>query len=111
MNDRFSKGDIVSYPYLWRWQHDEGREHGEKNRPVCLILAVKDHQGKTHVLLLPISGTPPYPGQAALEIPPLELRRARLSMFKRGWIVVSDATTTSSKRRTTSMSIRSRAVD
>ncbi|WP_245419976.1 hypothetical protein [Phyllobacterium salinisoli] len=90
MTDRFGKGDIVGYPYLWRWQEEEGREHGEKDRPVCLILSKRDDKGNTHVLLLPISATPPFEGQAALEIPTLELQRAKLSTFKRGWITVSE---------------------
>lgn len=40
--------------------------------------------------MLPISSTPPYEGQTALEIPALELQRAKLSTFKRGWITVSE---------------------
>lgn len=90
MTDRFSRGDIVSYPYLWRWQEGNGREHGEKDRPVCLILSISDPKGHSHVLLLPISSTPPYGGQSAIEIPDLELRRAKLSSFKQGWITVSE---------------------
>ncbi|MDI6836453.1 hypothetical protein [Ciceribacter thiooxidans] len=92
MSERFRRGDIVSYPYLWRWQIEEnpGREHGEKDRPVCLILTVTDHQGLTHILLLPISSKPPFDGQAAIEIPGLELRRAKLTGYERGWITVSE---------------------
>lgn len=91
MIDRFPNGSIISYPYLWRWQEEEGREHGEKDRPVCLAITVADsRQNVTHMVILPISGTPPFQGQAALEIPPLEIRRAGLSMFKRGWITVGE---------------------
>lgn len=42
MTDRFENGSIVKYPYLWRWQAEEGREHGEKDRPVCLAMAMPD---------------------------------------------------------------------
>lgn len=91
MSDRFPNGAIVSYPYLWRWQAEEGREHGEKDRPVCLALTVPDpRQNITHLVILPISGTLPRNDQTALEIPDLELRRAGLSVFKRGWITVSE---------------------
>lgn len=91
MNNRFSNGSIINYPYLWRWQHDEGREHGEKDRPVCLALTMPDlRQNLTHLVILPISTKPPFEGQIALEIPSLELRRAGLSMFRRGWITVSE---------------------
>lgn len=91
MSDHFTNGSIVSYPYLWRWQAEQGREHGEKDRPVCLALTAHDAQREiTHLVILAISGTPPYEGQTALEIPPLEIRRAGLSSFKRGWITVSE---------------------
>lgn len=76
MNSRFTNGSIVNYPYLWRWQEDQGRDHGEKDRPVCLAITMPDQrQNITHLVILPISGTPPYGGQTALEIPPLEVRR------------------------------------
>lgn len=92
MNDGFRRGDIVSYPYLWRWQVEEnpGREHGEKDRPVCMILTITDRQGLTHLLLLPISSRPPFDGQDAIEIPRLELRRAKLTGYERGWITISE---------------------
>ena len=91
MTDRFQNGSIVKYPYLWRWQAEEGREHGEKDRPVCLAMAMPDpRQNVTHLVILAISGTPPKSDQIALEIPDLELRRAGLSSSKRGWITVSE---------------------
>ncbi|MBA8881875.1 hypothetical protein FHW16_005622 [Phyllobacterium myrsinacearum] len=47
---RFSSGAIVRYPYLWRWQSDKGREHGEKDRLVCLAMALPDPRQKlTHL--------------------------------------------------------------
>ncbi|WP_284773977.1 hypothetical protein [Agrobacterium sp. lyk4-40-TYG-31] len=92
MTEKFRRGDIVAYPYLWRWQNeaDPQRDHGEKDRPACMILAIKDKQGLTHILLLPISPKPPHGDQKAIEIPGLELRRAKLSSYKRGWITVSE---------------------
>lgn len=82
----------MDYPYLWRRQIEDqpDREHGEKNRLVCMILTVTDRQGLTHALLLPISSKPPFDNQSALEIPALELRRARLTGYERGWITVSE---------------------
>jgi hypothetical protein len=91
MGSDFKSGSIVSYPYLWRWQQEKGAEHGEKSRPVCLALVLPDaRQNLTHLMLLPISSTSPFAGQDAIEIPSLELRRAGLSAFKRGWITVSE---------------------
>ena len=32
-------GHVFRYSYLWHWQHLEGREEGDKDRP-CLVLAL-----------------------------------------------------------------------
>ena len=32
-------GHILRYSYLWHWQHLEGREEGDRDRP-CLVLAL-----------------------------------------------------------------------
>lgn len=91
MTDGFTNGSVVVYPYLWRWQEDEGRENAEKDRPVCLAIVVPDPGGQlNHLVILPISASPPREGQSSLEIPALEIHRAGLSMFKRGWITVSE---------------------
>ena len=91
MPDRFESGTVIDYPYLWRWQKEEGREHGEKDRPACLALVVPDRDHAiTHLMILAISSTSPNDDQFALEIPPLELRRAGLSAFMRGWISVGE---------------------
>lgn len=90
---KFRRGDIVSYPYLWRWQSaaNPTRDHGEKDRPVCMILTIRDAQGLSHILLLPISSKPSQDSQQrAIEIPKLELRRAKLTGYDRGWITVSE---------------------
>ncbi|MDV2986892.1 hypothetical protein PUR23_28100 [Methylorubrum populi] len=87
----FPSGSVITYPYLWRWQREEGRFNAPKDRPTCLAITVPDQaQGLTHLVLLAISGTPPGENQIALEIPVLELRRAGLSTLKRGWITVSE---------------------
>jgi hypothetical protein len=84
-----TSGQVVDYPYLWGWQAEAGREHGEKDRPVCLALAIREGD-VTHLILLAISGTPPRADQRTIEIPPLELRRAGLSDFKAGWLTVGE---------------------
>ncbi|WP_322996469.1 hypothetical protein [Castellaniella sp.] len=92
MSEPFRRGDVLAYPYLWRWQAEENssREHGEKERPVCMILTVTDKQGLTHMLLLPISSKQPLDERDALEIPPLEMRRAGLTHYPRGWITITE---------------------
>ena len=53
-------GWIFRYAYLWDWQHREGREEGDKDRP-CLVLAIvmTTEEGAPVVRVLPITHTPP----------------------------------------------------
>ncbi|WP_119389120.1 hypothetical protein [Taklimakanibacter lacteus] len=83
------KGSVLTYPYLWRWQSENGETEGRKDRPVCLLLAILKSD-VTHLVLLAISGTPPRSDQAALLIPALERRRAGLREWKEAWITVSE---------------------
>jgi hypothetical protein len=91
MEPSIKNGQIVRYDYLWKWQAEQGRVNAEKKRPTCLALVKHDNgTGLTHIILLAISGKPPREDQEAMEIPRLELQRAGLSTFKRGWITVSE---------------------
>ena len=84
-----ANGSVISYSYLWKWQYDRGETEGRKNRPACLVLKIP-RAGKTHLVLLAISGTPPQGDQIALSIPDLERQRAGLKDFKEAWITVSE---------------------
>lgn len=87
----FKDGHVVRYAYLWKWQSELGRTEGEKERPACVVMVIKDDvRSWTHLVVLAISGTPPKSDQTALEIPMLELKRAGLTDAKRGWITVSE---------------------
>ncbi|MBB4189062.1 hypothetical protein GGE07_005742 [Sinorhizobium terangae] len=75
MTNVFDDGEIVEYEYLWEWQAEKGRTNAEKDRPVCLAMVIRDdEQGLTHLIILPISGTPPRPDQDAMVTPSLELQ-------------------------------------
>jgi len=91
MSRRLQSGVVVNYPYLWRWQHERGRDNAEKERPVCLAIALwNEAQKLTLLVILPISGTEPLKDRRALEIPTLEIRRSGLSMFKQAWLTVDE---------------------
>ncbi|MQV49268.1 hypothetical protein [Sinorhizobium medicae] len=64
-------GHVFRYSYLWHWQHLEGREEGDKDRP-CLVLASVTtlEDGTPVVRVLPITHTPPVRADEAIEIPP-----------------------------------------
>lgn len=83
-------GDVVPYPYLWKWQDRRGETEGRKDRPVCVAVCVRARDGLTHVALLAISSRPGDAGQLTLEIPPIERRRAGLRAFKDAWVALDE---------------------
>jgi hypothetical protein len=84
-------GRIFRYAYLWEWQHQGGREEGDKDRP-CLVLAIvmTDEEGSPIVRVLPITHTPPANPVDAIEIPAAVKARLRLD-DERSWIVLIES--------------------
>ena len=82
-------GLVIRYSYLWRREHQEGREEGMKDRPCAVVLVVTDEDGEREVLVLPITHTPPYPIDA-VEIPSETKKRLGLD-GERSWIVITEA--------------------
>jgi len=83
-------GLILRYSYLWRREHLEGRDEGQKDRPCAIIAALRvDDAGDTRVLVLPITHTPPDHPALAVEIPAAVKRRLQLDEA-RSWVVLSE---------------------
>jgi hypothetical protein len=82
-------GLVIRYSYLWKSEHDEGRDEGAKDRPCAIILNVTAGDGGTRVTVLPITHTPPQNDAHALEIPFAVKRRLELD-FERSWIVLNE---------------------
>lgn len=84
-------GYVFRYSDLWYWQHVEGREEGDKDRPcVVLALVVTREDGTPVVRVLPITHSPPADSEAAIEIPAAVKARLRLDA-ERSWIVLSES--------------------
>ncbi|ANM12916.1 MULTISPECIES: hypothetical protein [unclassified Rhizobium] len=91
MSREFRPGEVISYPYLWARQQQRGETEGRKQRPVCVVVAIRSAgDGKTHLVLLAITTQPPQAGRIALEIPDIERRRAGLGDLKQSWIVIDE---------------------
>lgn len=91
MSARFLPGQVVSYPYLWAWQHERGETEGRKSRPTCVVVAVRGaRDGLTHLALLAITTQPPTADRVGLEVSAIECRRAGLTDLKRCWVVVDE---------------------
>lgn len=89
MASGFKQGDVIAYPYLWRWQAERGETEGRKDRPVCVALPLVKF-GVTHLFLVAITSTPPHADQLAVPIPETEARRAGLKDRQTGWVRIDE---------------------
>jgi hypothetical protein len=65
-------GLVISYAYLWRYEHDVGQEEGRKDRPSVIVLAIeREADGTTIVTVLPITHSPPADPRARSKFLPL----------------------------------------
>ena len=83
-------GLVISYAYLWHYEHQAGQEEGRKNRPSVIVLAIeRASDGATVVTVLPITHSAPTNTASAVEIPPDVKRHLGLD-DERSWVVVSE---------------------
>lgn len=83
-------GLVISYSYLWRYEHDAGAEEGRKNRPCVIILAVEKHDGNnTLVTVAPITHSQPKDKNIGLEIPPRVKQHLDLD-YEKSWVIISE---------------------
>lgn len=80
-------GLVIRYSYLWRAEHLEGREEGQKDRPCAVVAAIRTEAGEQRVLVLPITHAEPAAEAAAIEIPAVVKVRLGLDE-QRSWIVI-----------------------
>jgi len=83
-------GLVISYAYLWHFEHQKGREEGRKNRPGVILLAVDRAEDQSaSVIVLPITHLAPDDPASAVEIPAAVKRHLGLD-DDRSWVVVSE---------------------
>ncbi len=81
-------GLVVRYDYLWTHEAAVGRGQG-KTRPACLIAATDPAVRPRHVVLLPITHTPPTGDTVGIEIPARVGQALGLDETP-GWVIVSE---------------------
>jgi hypothetical protein len=81
-------GLVVRYDYLWSREAAAGRDQG-KDRPACLVAASDSLTRPRHVLLLPITHSPPDAGAIGIEIP-AKVKRAIGLDEAPSWVIVSE---------------------
>jgi len=82
-------GLVISYAYLWRREHRQGRDTGAKTRPAVIVLTVKEKEGDTIVIVAPITHSAPSIAENGVEIP--AATRTRLGLDSEcSWVIVSE---------------------
>ena len=84
------RGLVISYAYLWRSEHAQGREEGVKTRPSVIVLVMERADGDRVVTVSPVTHSAPSRPDEAVEIPLTTKRRLGLD-DARSWILVSAA--------------------
>lgn len=82
-------GLVVRYAYLWRDEYLRGRDEGAKDRPCAVVLATTSVDGRTTVMVAPITHSAPRPGDATVDLPAATIARLGLD-GDRSWIVVQE---------------------
>ena len=90
MTNDLKPGVVITYPYLWQREADNGETEGRKPRPTCIAVSVRGHDGGTHLVLLAVTSQPPASQRIAIEVPDTELRRGGLKDWQKAWVIVDE---------------------
>lgn len=83
-------GLVISYSYLWHYEHRAGREEGRKVRPCVIVLAVENAgEGTTLVRVVPVTHRLPDNASAAVELPAAVKRHLGLD-DERSWVILDE---------------------
>lgn len=80
-------GLVLSYAYLWHYEHEIGREEALKTRPSVIVLAVEGMTARPPSL--PVTHRAPADPVSAVEIP-LAVKRHLGLDDERSWILVAE---------------------
>lgn len=83
-------GLVIRYSYLRLREHREGRDEGGKDRPRAIVLALKGGEDDQHVLVVPITRSPPNMITGTMELP-LAVKQHLGLDDARSWIVYSES--------------------
>jgi hypothetical protein len=83
-------GLVIRYSYLWEEEHRRGQEEGLKDRPCAVVLVTVREDDERMITVLPISHSPPFDPDLAVEIPALVKRRLKLD-DERSWVILTEA--------------------
>ncbi|MEP6836693.1 MAG: growth inhibitor PemK [Bradyrhizobium sp.] len=82
-------GLVISYAYLWHYEHRAGQDEGRKDRPCVIVLAVDHGPDGLIVTVVPITHVPPSDPLLAIELPPMVKRHLSLD-GERSWVMLDE---------------------
>ncbi len=84
---------VKRYAYLWSKEYQSGQVEGLKDRPTLVLsLSVRVENGRTRLLVVPVTHAPPKSSGDAIELPPAIKRRLGLDA-QPSWIVTTESNT------------------
>jgi hypothetical protein len=85
------RGDVIRYSYLWADENAKGRDEGRKDRPaVVLALSVMQARGRTRVMVLAVTHSPPRDDTDAVPLS-AETRKVVGLGDDPAWVVTTEA--------------------
>lgn len=83
-------GLVVRYEYLWNRRRVTGAGGADKDHPACVVMTFqRDGRPEDFVVYLPISHTPPGPGEIGVALPDDVKTKAGLDRGPQ-WILISE---------------------
>ena len=83
-------GLVIHFNYLWRREHEQGRDNARYPRPCAIVVARRQVSGgPTMVVVVPITHAAPTADTVAIEIPQTVKRHLGLD-DQRSWIIADE---------------------
>jgi hypothetical protein len=83
-------GLVISYAYLWHYEHRAGLEDGRKHRPCVIILAIeRPDKDVVTVRVAPVTHRPPKDMRTAYELPHAVKQNLGLD-GERSWVILDE---------------------
>ena len=80
---------MISYAYLWAREAAKGRDDAVKDRPVVVTVARIEREGRTEIVVAPVTHSEPQADEDGLELPPSVKQQLGLDR-ERSWIITSE---------------------
>jgi|HubBroStandDraft_3_1064219.scaffolds.fasta_scaffold240704_2 hypothetical protein len=83
-------GLVIHFNYLWKREHERGRDNARYARPCAVILAQRrDSDGTIRVVVAPVTHAPPAADTVGVEIP-LAVKTHLGLDAERSWIITDE---------------------